>query len=112
VDIALIILTSNIIAKVILSFLLGLISSGILPILFSIMLSRKPHMKGAIYSFMGLIGYGSIMTYHLISGYVAEYFGKDKIIFINMGAGILCFIFTILLIRYRIRDCRMCQQRI
>jgi MFS family permease len=104
VDIALIILTSNVIAKVVLSFLLGLISSGILPILFSIMLSRKPHMKGAIYSFMGLIGYGSIMTYHLISGYVAEYFGKDKIIFINLGAGILCFIFTILLIRYRIRD--------
>jgi len=104
IDIGLIILTSNVVAKVVLSFLLGLISSGILPILFSIMLSRKPYMKGAIYSFMGLIGYGSIMIYHLISGYVAEYFGKDKIIFINLAAGILCFIFTLLLIRYRIKD--------
>jgi len=104
IDIALIILSPNIILKVVFSFLLGLFSSGILPLLFSIMLSRKPHMKGAIYSFIGFVGYGSIMTYHLISGYIAEYFGKDKIIYINLIAGTLCFIFTLLLIRYKIRD--------
>ena len=106
IDIVFIILTQNMILKIIFSFLLGLISSGILPILFSILLSRKPHMKGAVYSFMGLIGYGSIMTYQLISGFVAEYLGKDKIIYINLIASILCFIFTILLIRYKIRDHR------
>ncbi len=104
INIVLITLTTNIILKVVFSFLLGLASSGILPILFSTMLSRKPHMKGAVYSFMGLAGFGSIMTYHLISGYIAEYFGKDKIIYINLIAGTLCFIFTLLLIRSKTRN--------
>jgi MFS family permease len=101
VDLALIAFINIIVVKIILSFLLGLIVSGIYPILFSILLSRDPSIKGSIYSFLGFVGYGTFMLYQLASGYVAEFFGKEMIIFISLASGVLCFVFTVLLVRYR-----------
>ena len=94
--------TGNIWVKVVFSFFLGLAVSGIYPILFSIILTPNPRIMGGIYSFLGFVGYGTIMLYQLLTGFIAENFGKGYIIFVQLASGVLVFIFTIFLIRVSI----------
>jgi MFS family permease len=95
--------TGNIWVKVVFSFFLGLAVSGVYPILFSIILTPNSRIMGGIYSFLGFVGYSTIMLYQLLIGYIAENFGKGYIIFVQLGSGVLVFIFTIFLIRTSVR---------
>ena len=95
--------TGNIWVKVVFSFILGLSVSGIYPILFSIILSRKPGMMGGIYSFLGFTGYSTIMLYQLLTGLIAENLGKGYVIFVQLGSSVMVFILTIFLIKASIR---------
>lgn len=103
IDLAIISFSGNLIVKAVFSFLLGLIVSGIYPILFSIIFSTNPKVIGGIFSFLGFVGYGTIMLFQLITGYFAENFGKETIIYIQLTSSVLCFIFVLILVRFKIK---------
>lgn len=91
--------TENIIIKIIFSFLMGLFLGGIFPILLSVLFSNGPKIIGRIFSFLGFVGYGSVMIFQLIAGYFVENFGKESVIYIQFVNSVLCLIFIVLMIR-------------
>ena len=91
--------TVNIIIKIIFSFLLGLFIGGIFPILLSILFSTGPKIIGRIFSFLGFVGYGSVMVFQLLSGYFVENFGKESVIYIQFANSGLCLFFILLMVR-------------
>lgn len=101
VVLALIAFSSNVVIKIVFSFILGLLISGIYPILLSIIFSTNPKIIGRIFSLLGLVGYGSVMMFQLIIGYFAENYGEETIIYIQLASSVLCFIFILLMIKYK-----------
>jgi len=91
--------TENIIIKIIFSLLLGLFIGGIFPILLSILFSTGPKIIGRIFSFLGFVGYGSVMVFQLLTGYFVENFGKESVIYIQFANSVLCLIFILLMVR-------------
>jgi MFS family permease len=92
--------SDNLAVKIIFAILFGFSVANIHPILFSIVLYSNPDVIGSIYSFLGFVGYGGSMLFQLISGYTAETFGKESVIYIQLACSVLCFVFTMIFVRF------------
>ena len=100
--IALIAFIDNILIKAVCSFLLGIFLAGIYPILLSTVLSTMPDAMGNIFSYLGFIGYGSVMIFQLVNGFVAENFGPGSVIFVQLINIFLSIVFICLMVVFRI----------
>ena len=101
VALAIIAFSGNIVIKIIFSFLLGLFIAGIFPLLLSILFSTNPKIIGGIFSLLGFVGYGSVMIFQFIIGYFAENYGEETIIYVQFASSVLCFIFILLMTRFK-----------
>ena len=93
-----IIFAEGVIIKIILTFILGISSGGLFPILLSIVFSADSQASGKIFSILGFFGYGSGMLFQLVTGLVAERFGEEAVIYIPAVNIVMCCIFIALLV--------------
>ncbi len=101
VSMAFIAFSSILIVKIIFTFILGVSLGGVFPLIISNMFSVFPAAPGRIFSILGFIGYGAVMIFQLITGFIAERFGEEYIVYIQFGNSLLCLVFIILLVRSR-----------
>jgi fucose permease len=89
----------NVYAKIVVFAIMAIFVSGIFPLTTAISVQRDPENSGTILGFVIALAFAGSIVFQPVFGYVAEYFGKNYIVFIALGGAILGLIFTFILFR-------------
>ncbi len=94
----------DIYVKIVILAIQAVFFSGIFPLTTAISIQRDPENSGTILGFVIALAFAGSIVFQPVFGYVAEYFGKNNIVFIALGGAILGLIFTFILFRMIRKD--------
>jgi len=90
--------------KIVILAIQAVFFSGIFPLTTSISIQGGRENSGTILGFVIALAFAGSIVFQPLFGYVAEYFGKNNIVFIALGGAILGLIFTFILFRMVRKD--------
>ena len=79
--------------------IMGIFFSGIFPLTIAISAQRDQENSGTILGFAIALTFAGSIVFQPLFGYVAEYLGKNYIVFISLGVAFIGLIFTLILFR-------------
>ena len=90
---------SNVYGKIMVLAIMAVFLSGVFPLTTAISVQRDQENSGTILGFVIALAFAGSIVFQPIFGYVAEYFGKNYIVFIALGGALIGLIFTFILFR-------------
>ncbi len=92
-------LIPNLYVKIVVFVIQAIFFAGVFPLTTAISVQRDPENSGTILGFVIALAFAGSIVFQPLFGYVAEYLGKNYIVFIALGGAILGLIFTFILFR-------------
>ena len=89
----------NVFAKITVLTIQSIFFAGIFPLTTAISAQRDPENSGTILGFIIALAFAGSIVFQPIYGYVAEYFGKNYIVYVALAGALIGLVFTFILFR-------------